>query len=886
MSLLIFFILLWEQKVNYKMDLELDTLKDILRGYEEITYKNNSPYILKELYLHLYNNAYKNLNTYAYKSFFKDYLISFIRIIGNFFYKDGYIEIDSVKIKNKKVRFKIDETLLLVSLEEDLKPSDSIKFEIYFKSKVPSLFRYRSGYSKNHYDFGQFYPVMCVFDEKGWHNRKWHFNAEFYHNFSNYIVKIKVPGNFIVAGVGECISKNDTVKKDGFKEVIFRAENVIDYFFSCDPDFLYQDTIIDNTHIIAFYRKKNESYKDSFLIRGVRAYNYLKEIFGEYPYKWLKIVDGLIMGGMEYPGLALCGRDTFDLILHEIGHTYFMGILASNQEDEAWLDEGGTSFITDYYKFKKKKNLKIFYENSKNITETIREGFDDILLTASYAFKNNYFSVYSKGSHIYAMLFDIMGEENFEKFLKEYYIRFRFKHPDTDSLFKVAEEIYGKSLKEIKNIYVKGLPLNDYEIVKFKKFKEKDKWLNEIKIKNNGNTIYPISLFLLKGKDTFKTKIDFFKRDTIIKIQTDFEPEKIILDPYNFSLDIKRINNFYPVNFERKLSLNHTPQENGFYLNYFPFLFYSPFSYISPGFNFTFSYLKKYPSLNGEIFYSAKGKDIYYNLKYSISFPFVFPQNIIYLNSLFFESNYFLKIGFKKRYQEYLLDPKKGIFLSEFIYKNSKKESKFFEDANYAGFNFGFYIFPVTDLFYNEITVNFSFYPQRFSGDYNFKKFFIKYELSFSPFYPYLSYINPFDLINIKFFYGRIEGHFPLQEFFNNYSISSYDILSSPFERISLLSSDYTFTGEEGIYLKGYKFVRFKNVLSFSFSSGFKIFGIFYEKILWGDFNLWDSGIYFKKNFKNFMLKIYLPFYINNPELNKEKNNFDFRIKIVLKFFE
>ncbi|MEO0254585.1 MAG: hypothetical protein ABIN20_04095 [candidate division WOR-3 bacterium] len=110
--------------------------------------------------------------------------------------------------------------------------------------------------------------------------------------------------------------------------------------------------------------------------------------------------------------------------------------------------------------------------------------------------------------------------------------------------------------------------------------------------------------------------------------------------------------------------------------------------------------------------------------------------------------------------------------------------------------------------------------------------------------------------------------------------------MSSPFERISLLSSDYTFTGEEGIYLKGYKFVRFKNVLSFFFSSGFKNFGIFYEKILWGDFNLWDSGIYFIKYFKNFMLKIYLPFYINNPHLNKEKNNFDFRIKIVLKFFE
>lgn len=886
MSVFILLILLWEQRVNYSMDLELDTLNDILKGYEEITYKNNSPYVLKELYLHLYTNAYKDFNTHAFRSFFKDYLISFITIIGKIFYKGAYTEIDSVKIKNKKVNFKVDETILIVPLENALNPSDSVKIYIYFKTKLPSLIRYRSGYSKNHYDFGQFYPLMCVFDEKGWHNRKWHFNAEFYHNFSNYNVKIKVPGNFLVGGVGECTSKNDTAKEEGLKEVIFKAENVIDYFFSCDPDFMYKDTIIDNTHIIAFYRKKNRSYKDSFLIRGVRAYNYLKETLGEYPYKWLKIVDGLIGGGMEYPGLALCGEDSFDLILHEVGHTYFMGILASNQEDEAWLDEGGTTFITDYYKYKKEKKLKIFYDNAVQVTDLIREGFDDILLTPSYNFKNNYFSVYSKGSHIYAMLFDIMGKENFEKFLKEYYKRFRFKHPDTDSLFKVSEEIYGKSLTGLKNVYVKGLPLTDYEITKFKKYKEENKWINEIKIKNNGNTIYPLSLFLLKGKDTFKTRIDFFKRDTLIKLQTDFETEKVIIDPYNFSLDIKRINNFYPVNFEKNLSLKHKPNENAFNLNYFPFLFYSPFSYTSPGFNFTFSYLKKYPYFNGEIFYSTKIKTVYYNLKYSISFPFVFPQNEIYLNALGFEGNYLLKIGFLKIFQEYLFDPKKGIFLFEFVYKNSRKESKFFDDANYAGLNFGFNIFPVTDLFYNELKSFISIYPPIFSGDYNFKKFFLKYEFSFLPFYRFSFLRNISELLNIKIFYGRIQGNFPYQEHFNNYSISSYEILSSPFERISLLSSDYTFTDEEGIYLKGYKFVRFKDVFSIFLSSGFKNFGIFYEKILWGNYNLWDSGIYLKRYFKNFFLKIYLPFYTNNPEINSESNNFDFRIKVVLKFSE
>jgi len=882
MKLIFLFLFSWEQKVIYDISVQLDTAQKVLKGYEKIIYKNNSPDTLKTLYLHLYMNAYRSINTYAFNEFFKDYLISLVKILGKMSYKGGFIDIDSIKIEGKKIKYSVDETILEIPPETPLLPGESIEFEIFFKTKLPSYIRYRIGFEGNHYDFGQFYPVMCMYDEKGWHNRRWHFNSEFYHNFSDYTVKIKVPGNFIVAGVGECVSGNDTVKVNGIKEVVFKANNVVDYFFSCDPEFLYQDTLIDSTHIMAFYRKKNESYKDSFLIRAVRSFEWLKELFGEYPYKWLKVVDGVIGGGMEYPGLALCGSDVFSLILHEVGHTYFMGILASNQEDEAWLDEGGTTFQTTYNKVKKENKLKFFYENTKDITSLIREGFDDVLLTPSYAFENNYYSVYTKGSHIYAMLLNVMGEGKFKEFLREYYRRFKFKHPNTDSLFKVAEKIYGGSLLFLKNIYVKGLPVSDFGIEKYKKYKRKDKWINEIKIKNYGNTFYPLDLFLLRGNDTFKTKIGLIEKDTIIKIETDFEPQKIFLDPYNFSLDIKRLNNFYPFNFERKLSFKHRSSDESLSLNYFPSIFYSPKSYVSPGFKMVFSYLYRYPYLKGEIYYSFKIKDIYYNLFFRYSFPFIKWENSVYVNAYGFEKNYVFNIGYEKKFQEYLRDPKKAYFLLEFVYKNSKLKTNFFDDANYGGFNLGFVFSPTIDLLSSSIKAFISIYPERFSGERSFRKFFIKYDLSPSLFYPFESR-DFYHLFNLKLLYGRIEGNFPKQEYFNNYSISSYELLNFFPERNFLLSGDYTFVRDEGVYLKGYKFVKLRDVLSFFISFGIKNFGMFYEKILWGDFNLWDSGIYLRRYFhsQGIDLRIYLPLYISSPELNAEKRNFDLRIKIM-----
>ncbi|MEN3044168.1 MAG: M1 family metallopeptidase [Candidatus Hydrothermales bacterium] len=883
MKIILFFIIFWEQKVNYKINLELDTFTQILKGCEEITYKNFSPDTLSELYLYLYTNGLKNFNTEATKVLFKDYVVSFLSITGKFL-KDAFTEIDSIKIKNKKIKFKLDETILQIFLSEKLKPKDSINFSIFFRTKIPKILRYRAGRNFKHYDFGQFFPIMCVYDKKGWHKRKWSFFSEFYHNFSNFLVKIKLPGNYIIAGVGECLSKNDTSVTENEKEVIFKANNVVDFFFSCSPLFLFQDTLIDSTYILSFYRKENKSYKDSFLIRTVRAYNFLKELFGEYPYKWLKAVDGIIDGGMEYPGVILCGNDDFSLILHEVAHTYFMGVLATNQADEAWLDEGGATFITDFYKFKKEKDLKVFYLNTKEITETIREGFDDTLLLPSHAFKNNYFTVYSKGSHIYAMLFDIMGEEKFKEFLKEYYRSFKFKHPDTDSFFKEAEKIYGEPLDYIKNSYVKNLPVPDFGIKEVKKTKAQNKWISKIKIKNYGNTIYPLFVYIINKKDTAKFKLKPFKKDTSIIVYTDFEPQKYALDPYNFSLDIKRLNNFYPVNFEKKLSLIHNSKDENLYLNYYPFVFYSPKSGLSPGINYIFSYIKRFPYFEGEVYYSFKEKKLYHNLKYAFFFPYVKHENVIYLNSLSFEKNYYIMAGYQKRFKKYLKDPKSAHINIEFIYKDSKKGSSFFDSVNYGGFRFGFTLFPRTDLFYSKLDAFIEIYPQKISGDLSFKKISFVYETFLSPFFDEVNEFFPFKF-KLKFYYGKIEGNFPKQEYFSNFSNSFYDILNFKIERNFIFSGNYTFIPENG-YLKGYRLLKFKKLFLFLLEKSFKNIGLFYEKTLWGEDNFWNLGLFFKKNFHKdkVSINVYLPFYINNPKYNGERRNFDFRIKVNIKF--
>lgn len=868
--------------VNYNLELNLDTTNRILKGKETVEFKNIYEKPVKELYFNLYINAYSNFNTYAFKKFIKKRtILSFLKIFSPLFYDFPYIRIDSIKQNNKKINCFIEETILKVPLEKEIKKGESVKVEIFFETKLSSIVRFRHGRVNNHYDFGLFYPALCKYDEKGWHVIKRDFHSEIYHNFANYLVKIRVPGNYIVAGSGECISKNDIEKKKDYKEVTFKAQRVVDFAFSCSPEFLSRDTIIDKVHISVFFKDSTEGIK--LFKFTIESFKWLKKIFGEYPYKWLKVVHGIIQaGGMEFPGFAICSQITPEVIIHEISHTYFFACIATNQIEEAWLDEGGATFLTRWYKIKKeKKKKKYILNNTKNITHNIREGFDDILLTPSYDFKNDYFIVYSKGSHIYDMLLDIMGEKKFIEFLKGYYKKYKFKHPTTEDFFREGERISKRNLEFIKESYVKKLPVADFSIDNLKIKKNKNNWNIKIYLSNKGNTIYPLELLFISYNDTFKTRTTFFKRDTILEYTLEFKPKKVIIDPLNYSLDVKRIDNFYPRIFEKKLSFYHFKNDKALTLNYFPSIFYTPHSGLCPGFLMNFSYIENYPFLKVESYYSFKRRKIYFDFLFKFRFPYTGGKNILYFKSLNFEERYLFTVYYKKEFREYKNEPSPFDFHIGIIHKRVEPEGVniFFDNVNITGIWGNLSMFPRTDILGSNVILYFSHYPEKLSGDFSFNKFISQIEI----FPSFMGLHSPLvmELINIKISYGKMDGKFPLFEYFSNYGYSSFEILSSYFGRNFLLSESEFFITNKGIPLKGYRFVKFKSFFSIMLSMGIKNKGIFYEKV-WGDTGkFYDFGIFL--NFfilkKKIKFTLYLPFYINKPEINNEKNKWGFRLK-------
>ena len=348
-----------QQSVHYTIRVRLDTAGHMLTGTEQITYTNNSPDTLHTFYLHLYPNAFESKDTALMKDYLRHFNVSFINLPKKY---RSYLKLHDVTIDGTDVSVKVDDTIAEIALPLPLPPGASMDVSLRFEEKIPRHIG-RTGYRGDQYDVAQWYPKVVVYDENGFHPDKYR-RGEFYGEFGNFDVYIDVPERYVIAATGELRDgdpgwslnrpdsrdgKSGRSKDDSFKTVHFHAANVHDFAWNASPDFVVQDSTWNGIDIRSFYKKGNRAWADSTLIHGVRAIEWLSERVGMYPYPQISIVQGLLRGGMEYPMLAMNGHVSETLVLHEVGHSYFYGILANNERAEAWLDEGLTTFQTGWY---------------------------------------------------------------------------------------------------------------------------------------------------------------------------------------------------------------------------------------------------------------------------------------------------------------------------------------------------------------------------------------------------------------------------------------------------------------------------------------------------------------------------------------------------------
>ncbi|HEX7903918.1 MAG TPA: M1 family metallopeptidase, partial [Chitinophagaceae bacterium] len=490
----------WQQQVNYSINVSLNDKDHSLDGFERIEYINNSPDTLKFIWFHLWPNAYKND-----KTAFSDQLLE----NGNtkFYFSDkeqkGYINHLDFKVNNSTATTEdhpqhIDIVKLI--LPTPLAPGQKTIISTTFHVKLPYNFS-RGGHDGQSYQVTQWYPKPAVYDKQGWHPMPYLDQGEFYSEFGDFDVNITVPKNYVVAATGDLqtaaekewlksrssydwkpVTIKEKIKGGGVKTTLqlfpqsdketktleYKQNNVHDFAWFADKRFIVdQDTcqlstgkVIDVYSYYTTLHKENWSKSVQFIKDGTRHYS---KLVGEYPYHQVSVVQGpeSFGGGMEYPTITVISpvKTTAALdrvIAHEIGHNWFYGILASNEREHPWMDEGINSFYESSYSLHKDAHYN--QRNEQALLETfIAEKKDQPIETTSENFSAiNYGLVaYYKTSRWMNWLEQYLGPSDFQKGMQEYYRQWQFKHPQPEDLKKVLENTSGKNLDSAFSLLIK-----------------------------------------------------------------------------------------------------------------------------------------------------------------------------------------------------------------------------------------------------------------------------------------------------------------------------------------------------------------------------------------------------------------------------------------------
>jgi hypothetical protein len=471
-----------ERITGYKMDVKLDTDEKTVSGNMKAFWVNKSSDTVPDIRMHLYMNAFRSNKTTFYKESGSD---GWEESPGEKDRNLGWIDIKSFKDKNgtdliPRMQYispddgnKEDRTVLKVMLPEPAKPGDTVFVKVTFETKLPSHIR-RTGYSNDYYFVAQWFPKFGVYEPAGmrystmggWNCHQFHANSEFYSNHSVYDVTITLPVDYVTGSGGMLIS--ETTNGD-LKTQIFRAEDIVDFAWTAWPGYaVFKDTW-NHVNITLLLPKDRIKQAERQFTAVKHALEYLNENVGPYPWPHLTFVDppsfGAGAGGMEYTTLFTSESSYFMplyfhmpemVTVHEFGHAYFMGILASNEFEEPWLDEGVNSYweeriMDNYYG----SNSGLMNNRLLKIPDAAYSRLSYILSPAKQVISNNEYSwnyphgTYSMMSYVKTAIWlqtltGIVGEETMNNVFREYYQKWAFKHPSGKDFVNIVNEVVKK----------------------------------------------------------------------------------------------------------------------------------------------------------------------------------------------------------------------------------------------------------------------------------------------------------------------------------------------------------------------------------------------------------------------------------------------------------
>lgn len=519
--------------IQYFIKVSLDPEEAMITGEEEIIWENRSPENVPDMWFHLYWNAFKNEGSLLFQEAKLERGLTSLRPRAG---KWGWIEIKAIRLANgydlkPSLQFiredsfnSLDETVIKVTFPEPIKPKEKVHLLINFEGKIPAQ-GLRVGYHGRAFFIAQWYPKPGVYEAgRGWNCHPYHLNSEFFADFARFQVAITTPTGYVVGASGKEIERIIEGEK---QTVIFAEDWIHDFAWTAAPDYLRyeldfiaskeitKEEIKATAHLLGIDPQELQlpDLKLTILLRPEHRHQLhrhvkaLKEAikyyglwFGPYPYEQITLVDPPYKsgsGGMEYPTLFTAGSPLFlsrevlspeSVIIHEFGHNYWYGLIANNEFEEAWLDEGINTYCTGkvlaqaygpgvlsfsindlplawFFKLPRYFDWQLDRATFPYVVTV------DPIVHPSWKFLNRIsygLNVYQRASACLYTLERLLGEGVMLRCLREFQQRFRFKHPRSEDFFQVIEDTTNLDFKWFYQNFFLSTKTFDYGIAQLR----------------------------------------------------------------------------------------------------------------------------------------------------------------------------------------------------------------------------------------------------------------------------------------------------------------------------------------------------------------------------------------------------------------------------------
>lgn len=480
----------WQQRAEYSMDIKLDVSTHKVNGTQKLVYYNNSKDTLTKVYYHLFFNAFQPGSMMDVRS---RNIVDPDARVGDRISKlseseIGYQHIESLKQDGKDITWNIEGTVMEVNLAKALLPNTKTTFDMKFEAQVPVQIR-RSGRNSKEdiaYSMTQWYPKLAEYDFKGWHAYQY-VAREFQGVWGDFDVKITIDPKFVIGGTG--VLQNADKIGHGYESTgakvnrpsgdltwHFVAKNVIDFAFAADPEYVHETAQVPNGPMLHFFYQPGEKTTANWKELknySVKHFEFMNKTFGKYPYETYSIIQGGD-GGMEYPMCTLITGERsigslVGVMAHEVSHSWYQGVLASNEALYPWMDEGFTDFSSNEsmtFMFNQDKN-KAHDGSYRGYFALVNSGLQEPISQHSDHYNTNRAygtAAYSMGTVFLHQLKYVMGEEVFYKAMRRYYNTWKFKHPEPNDFIRVMEKTSSLHLSWYMNYWVNTTKRIDYGI--------------------------------------------------------------------------------------------------------------------------------------------------------------------------------------------------------------------------------------------------------------------------------------------------------------------------------------------------------------------------------------------------------------------------------------